>query len=96
MTITTTSIGKIGFALPYENEEAAIKYLTYTPGSDRPSKVREIPLANLRGEVEAAEPVPVASQLFERGYAVAHHDSAFHTEVGSEEGIAAYLTETAE
>ena len=96
MTVITTSIGKIGFALPYEDEEAATKYMTYVAGCDRPSHQKEVPLGNLRQEIDAAEPVPVASQLSSRGYAVAQHHSDFVSEVSTEEGIESYLKETTE
>ncbi|KAL7422167.1 hypothetical protein Q5752_002812 [Cryptotrichosporon argae] len=68
-------------------------YLTYVADRSRPTEAVVVPVADLRPDLDDAG--PVKAQLDVRGFAVARHTSAHVDRIGTKEGIAAYLDETA-
>ncbi len=88
-------VAKVNFTLPQsrlDHDESI--YLEYKEGQTRPVEKVEIPVYNIRAEIEQA--VPPSDQLFQRGFAILKHDSAHFEDIKTPEGSAAYLIECKE
>ncbi|WVQ72167.1 hypothetical protein IAR50_001712 [Cryptococcus sp. DSM 104548] len=74
------------------------KFLVYIPGqpeNPRPQETVEIQLHDIRNEMKEGAG-DVGDQVYERGWAVAKHESRFVGEIGSLEGAECYRDETCE
>ncbi|WVQ72150.1 hypothetical protein IAR50_001695 [Cryptococcus sp. DSM 104548] len=88
----------LGFTLPpsrMDHDESI--YLTWKEGRSKPLERVRIPVSNLRGELDRPEEERVnpKEQLGKRGFAVFKHESGSLASIGTEEGTAKYLDETA-
>lgn len=86
----------IGFTLPQfrlDHDEAI--YLTWKQGQSKPLEQVEVPIINLRSELDSDDPVDPLEQLKKRGYAVTRHASEHLGAINTETGIAEYMNETA-
>ncbi|ODN83729.1 hypothetical protein L202_01821 [Cryptococcus amylolentus CBS 6039] len=101
MPVATASqlYATLGFTLPPArmNHDESI-YLTWEEGRTKPLERLRIPVSNLRGELDMPEQerVDPKEQLGKRGFAVLKHESASLGGLGTEEGTAKYLDETAD
>ncbi|KAI8799834.1 hypothetical protein BJ742DRAFT_793518 [Cladochytrium replicatum] len=85
----------IKFTLPKErlDHDESIYTGKYDPTLVRPSESVTVEARDLREEVDAAEKVPVETQLAQRGYAVSKQPSSFINDIPSAEGTERYLEE---
>ena len=86
---------KASFTLPDSrlDHDPAI-YMTWDPERQRPTEVVDVPMRDLRPDLDKAE--SVMTQLDARGFAVARHESMLLGEIPSMEGTKMYLDECAE